>query len=695
MSDFVKIYDAQKKMTRGADVREDAALMMEPYNNWEEKIMPAPYTIALLGQLVIISGTVDFKLKEPQAGFKHVQWPDSFRASLAQVTGEGYKAFNIAHQSMDEIRLATKEVPAHLKSAVTILAGGSDYEVENVLPITLHNIEDIASTCKERSEEVAQKFKSVMELVLELQQSCVATHSASETQLREIETQIKIQKIKEDDLKEQKSRYKEQYERVEKEVKKSSERYDKALDDIPGAGELIGLTMLESVSNVVSSLSSMFSFGKGIVKNKGSSSKSRKTPKNAGVENIPITYEDNELYAIAKNLNKPVENFDIYFENENTLVEISAKEEDSNLQYQEFFFKEQKDTVRQHGGSKVLKKEITKICDDSLQICKEIRDRYKSKRLGHCEALYQKVETVSDLTKILYLKSSEALQTNPMVGGTPNMDKQTKYNTSGSITQQRVKNAHFKVEAATERFEQVERQFEKASEDMRKNNEALTKALTEMAAFEAEKATHADIIDMLQKGIKKLGLLQEQWAQLSLFFEHIATLIKTSLGSQLNTFIKYSGSARQQQLDTGVKMSNVMRDNIYQTVFEAVKYSSLVNHLATGYFQVSDKYLMGSISKLGKLLALEDEREKKREQIALTQDCEETQKAIKKLISDHNKEFKRKINNRMNAIKDEFKQALPPLDENESKKIKSLAREAITEAPTRATATEEDMDQYA
>ena len=90
MSDrTVSMAEVNKKLTRGADLKDDALLMMEPYNNWEEKIMPAPYAIAILGQLIVISSMSDFPLTAPKDGFKYVQWPDSFRASLAQVSGEG------------------------------------------------------------------------------------------------------------------------------------------------------------------------------------------------------------------------------------------------------------------------------------------------------------------------------------------------------------------------------------------------------------------------------------------------------------------------------------------------------------------------------------------------------------------------------------------------------------------------------
>lgn len=82
MSDrTVSMAEVNKKLTRGADLKDDALLMMEPYNNWEEKIMPAPYAIAILGQLIVISSMSDFSLAAPKDGFKYVQWPDSFSTS--------------------------------------------------------------------------------------------------------------------------------------------------------------------------------------------------------------------------------------------------------------------------------------------------------------------------------------------------------------------------------------------------------------------------------------------------------------------------------------------------------------------------------------------------------------------------------------------------------------------------------------
>ena len=48
-------YAVERKMqslTKSSDVREDIALVMAPHANWEEYLMPAPISIAILGKLL-------------------------------------------------------------------------------------------------------------------------------------------------------------------------------------------------------------------------------------------------------------------------------------------------------------------------------------------------------------------------------------------------------------------------------------------------------------------------------------------------------------------------------------------------------------------------------------------------------------------------------------------------------------------
>lgn len=105
------------------DDLQDAKMMMEIDTPWEQFLMPAPTVIALLGGLTVLSGKVDFSLNErpPAAGFKYVRHPDSFRASLVQVSNDGWSAFHNAHRNMDTIQLNMQQIPVHVKTAMKVI----------------------------------------------------------------------------------------------------------------------------------------------------------------------------------------------------------------------------------------------------------------------------------------------------------------------------------------------------------------------------------------------------------------------------------------------------------------------------------------------------------------------------------------------------------------------------------------------
>ena len=84
----------------GNDKNETALLMMSSSMNWAQFLTPAPWSIALLGHLMLVAGQRDFSLENqrPEKGFQFIKHPESFRACLVQVTNAGWNAFNEAHK---------------------------------------------------------------------------------------------------------------------------------------------------------------------------------------------------------------------------------------------------------------------------------------------------------------------------------------------------------------------------------------------------------------------------------------------------------------------------------------------------------------------------------------------------------------------------------------------------------------------
>jgi len=192
------VSSAERRLTAGDQSKDDMANALAPYANWVQQITPVPMAVASLAQLAVLSTAhVDFKLIQPVGGFKSIKYPDSFKASLMQVSNEGYEAFNLSHIAMDEIRLTTLNIPGDMKMAVEILIKGTDREVEVNLAKVLNSIESAADTCLERSNDVVAKYESVRKLVDELLETGMSTKGASEDKKEMFELQRENQQKKE------------------------------------------------------------------------------------------------------------------------------------------------------------------------------------------------------------------------------------------------------------------------------------------------------------------------------------------------------------------------------------------------------------------------------------------------------------------------------------------------------------------
>ena len=93
----------------GSKEKDDFALAVEPM----ELLSAGPTSVNILGTLCLLATGPDFSLKpENREEFKFdlLKTPESFRASLCQISNEGYWAFLEADTMMDKIRMLTDQV---------------------------------------------------------------------------------------------------------------------------------------------------------------------------------------------------------------------------------------------------------------------------------------------------------------------------------------------------------------------------------------------------------------------------------------------------------------------------------------------------------------------------------------------------------------------------------------------------------
>ncbi|UJR13152.1 hypothetical protein I4U23_000176 [Adineta vaga] len=137
---------------------------------WETLVVSGPLSINYLGGLLVLSSHKDFGFARPTPEFiyQYIRYPNSFRATLTQLSGEMYDAFLTAHTSMDQIQMLTQQIPNNIRTTLKVITQASPRLIQSILPVSLTNIERIINDCVRLTNNSANRFGLVMNLLQEI-----------------------------------------------------------------------------------------------------------------------------------------------------------------------------------------------------------------------------------------------------------------------------------------------------------------------------------------------------------------------------------------------------------------------------------------------------------------------------------------------------------------------------------------------
>ncbi|KAJ1212621.1 hypothetical protein NDU88_000276 [Pleurodeles waltl] len=159
-----------KGVRTAKDARRDAVVMMKPVAKLEEFLVAAPRSIAVLADLAQLSSTHEdsaIHLQPPKGGFKYMKYPESFSASLMQVSNATWSAFNTANKNMDQIRLWSASIPKATVNIVHVLFLKSSM-VNTLLPRQLKRLLGVSQKCTSLARSVGAGFRSANHLTQEV-----------------------------------------------------------------------------------------------------------------------------------------------------------------------------------------------------------------------------------------------------------------------------------------------------------------------------------------------------------------------------------------------------------------------------------------------------------------------------------------------------------------------------------------------
>ena len=670
-------------INKGIDKKEEMTLMMAPYANWDSFLTPAPLSIALLGQLILISSEADFSLQDEKGSirFEFLKYPNSFRACLVQVSNRGWDAFNKAHTSMDQIRLYSSNVDQHVKTAVKFLIAGSAEYVESMVPDALKNIDLVADDCLELATSVAEEFVAVMKLISELLEACTRAKGQHEEDLKAAKIAREVAEEHMKAIKDEKELALRRRNEMEKKMKEANEEFKDAMKSMPGAWEIIGkscadafIGAVRAVGSIIPGITSMMSGKQDF--NTRSSQASQVNEPTRHSSNRPKTSEGAlAVYTIVPEVYGQVETL-VKLAHGGEVMGGDKSAKDGVLRTMKALQSLKKNRLEEVKKSK-MKTKVMKLCKDAIDFSQTLSSK---PQLQYSQENIQEINLQAD--KLLeeaetLLAGSSALVNNAVPNTSPNLAKQPVYNSDGGLVQHAFDTYRFRTATAKEMLKDSRRAYEASCDEVAKKTKEVTNLLAEMKELDLKKIDMETIRQTLVKGIHALGELREQWGKLVRFFQILSNLVKCCLKTSLKTFVQTSRN-RLDQGDSG--MSATMRDVIFEQAFQANQIAYVVNSISSVYVEVSNKHLMERITCLGKLIALDPASNKheimlRREE--LNQGCEEAQEAIRRIALDKKKEITEAFDKRIGRIESEVEVLLPPISEKRAEEIKEKVKSNI------------------
>lgn len=689
MADIDKSLDS---ITKGVDKKNDALMMMSPECNWAQFLTPAPFAIAILGDLLLISTDTDFSMEEnsPADGFKLLKYPSSFRACLVQVTNGGWTAFNTAHTNMDQIRLLCRNVDGHVKNAVRFLLEGTPNEVEKILPMSLNKIQKVADDCLQLVNEVEEGFVGLMSLIAELLEASTNTKGVFEKKRKETEIAIQIATTHKARLNEDVEESKIRLKTLNAEVADAQTEFKEAIDSIPSGGDILCLMAGEAL---VEGLRTIGTLGTSLYSAKSQGDKSQQST--GCVQQTGPTAENIDELLSNQNVYKRV---GVIYQHICVLGDLTTGKFDENNKpspnwtrianegsYIIKILQRALSEVDIEKNSGELRERVSLICHDAISVCSELQNISKNLTISNDDSkVVNSVSRVNSLkieAQTLNAEARKGLGANPLDRKSPYLSQVPTQSTSTSVVQAVAENARYKTKLAKETLKDAKLRQEKSSDELRKSNEKLTQVLIDMRKLDIEKVDFDSIRETLVKGINALAELREQWGKLVRFFQMVSNIIKVCLNTSLKEFVDQGKIGRELKMgDYSAPLSNIFRDVIFEQASKSSQISFVVCTIADAYVQISNKHVMDQITALGRLIALDCTKDKQKivlERNKLFSGCLQAQNSIRDIVMRKKDEFAANVDARIAKIS-EIEAKLPAIAPKKEQEIQDSVSKGFT-----------------
>ncbi|CAC5363419.1 unnamed protein product [Mytilus coruscus] len=662
----------------------------------ENFLLPAPISVAILGQLMAIASTIDFSLEKhaPTDGFKYVKQPGSFRACLVQISTSGCDAFTTADKNMDKIRLYCMQFQGHVQNLVRILKGSKE-EKSTLAPVYLNDMMEKANKCLGLAQKTESDFSVLTSLLSEVSIAAIAAKGLHERNLEDAIIQTKILEKRKELFQLQKREIEEEKLQVIEQLSEAKNALDKIVDEIPSPMQTVGIATFEKTVSTLATGACIFRlstlsapvaiscvaakdivelgekfFGKSSKGQSNMSEEDKKTAQKIALRNIP------EIYALIRSLFENIES--------RLCHEVSkdgTKHKDDNQSQDDHQTKRNGEiTMIYESFERYMKEldgsafpsheavEVTRyLCKRCMSICVSLT-RNKGCR-KNTEDLLKEVKSCLGEAENLKIKSDQMFSAGSASCLNISVDSS---NEDKGMVEQANENVHIKIETKKQNLDFMRRKQEVVKEKAQEINQQQCQLLEDLLKTDLQKINFEEIIQTLSKGMDALGRLDEQWHMMVVFFAHITNRIEVCISQDKHTFEKVLHG-------TGYTLTAGTQEIILETAagINSIAYS--VGLIAETYTDISVKHLVGASAGLIRMIALHPEKDADTlndKRTELNKKCTKAQLEIKKLAAERREMALNHITEQFERL-EILESELPAVEEGRKNKIRDDVTESM------------------
>ena len=561
---------------------------METYYNWGELLAPAPVAISTLGQLILMSNQrLDFPIdaKPPKDGFKHIEYPRSFRATLVQISHSGYRAFLKAHTNMATIRGLSAAVPGHVKNVVRYLTNKNKKLISAQLPWNLNKIRESADKSQILAQAVANEFKKVLDLIQETLVAVTATKDDQENSFEIIKERFDATAASQTYINEEAKLLSSKNEQLDKIFNnfKKGQRYSYIVTRHGDRCEVSHLDEKIPPSQTEREGEKKTAFG-------------HRHPDvffNAG--NWWYTFEESRL-----NLDRCLE------ENEQSLVNMLR----TSKEFQARCASWQKSRRSAHFALDASQ-EIGKVfADDALPNCPSFKKVVEKGRELRSKLTHEKMKTLRKTDKCPGLNETKQLT---LLIADIRATKIKQIYKEKTIVLHNVKKKegalNFVFQHQKDMMEDLinttEKMVELNGKKMQVMRHQMEEILKDLQGWNMVHLSYKEAVQVLEKGMQQLSRLKKDWDKLMEFFARISNLVSQAAKDSEN-FALYTSTEL-----VGYNPSEGNEVFIEELMYRAEKVNAVslfVANLASVYVRVSDRYIIDRIVGLNQFSSVDANR---------------------------------------------------------------------------------------